>query len=189
LHPEPAELVMRLNETLAHDLSAELYIAFCCVRIDSELGVLHWCNAGHIAPLLVHCDDRDNCSTRPLEANGPPLGMFPELEYTAGEAKWQKGDHLLLYTDGLADALSYNDTEDGEAQVKTLAARLSHESTRPASEVAQDFIALSGTALEAAETLPERLRSQFVALRPHRQEQSTPSTHRDDITVVVARAK
>jgi serine phosphatase RsbU (regulator of sigma subunit) len=189
LHPEPAELVMRLNETLAPDLSAELYIAFCCVRIDAELGVVHWCNAGHIAPLLVHCDDGDNCDVRSLDASGPPLGMFPELEYSAGEAKWRKGDHLLLYTDGLADALSYNGTEDGEAQVRKLAARLAHESMRPASEVAQDFIALSGAALEAAETLPERLRSQFVALRAQREEKSAPATHRDDITVVIARSK
>lgn len=196
LHPEPAELVQRLNETLAPDLSAELYIAFCCVVLDSENGVLRWCNAGHIAPLLVHCKE-EVCAAKPLEACGPPLGMFPEAEYSAREAKWQRGDHLLMYTDGLADALSYNNTEDGEAQVQRLAIRLPQQSTRPANEVAEDFIELSRVALEAAEALPERLRAHVEAqvsnLRArHEHAASTPQTatsHRDDITVVVARAK
>jgi serine phosphatase RsbU (regulator of sigma subunit) len=187
LHPEPGELVQRLNETLAPDLSAELYIAFCCVRLDAEGGVLSWCNAGHIAPLLVREKDGES-KTTPLEACGPPLGMFPGIEYSPREAKWKSGDHLLMYTDGLADALSYNGTEDGEAQIQKLAARLSHEAHRPASEVAQDFIALSGAALDASETLPERLRLQLSALRPHAAgEAITPVSHRDDVTVMVAR--
>jgi serine phosphatase RsbU (regulator of sigma subunit) len=189
LHPEPAELVKKLNETLAPDLSAELYIAFCCVALDAEAGVLRWCNAGHIAPLLVHCREKDDCKTKPLEACGPPLGMFPEAEYSSREAKWRDGDHLLLFTDGLAEALSYNGTEDGEAQVTKLASRLAHESTRPADEVAQDFIALAKIALNAAETLPERLRAQLMALRPRPAGMPNMASHRDDITVVVARAK
>jgi serine phosphatase RsbU (regulator of sigma subunit) len=191
LHPEPGEMVQRLNETLAPDLSAELYIAFCCVRLDAENGVLSWCNAGHISPILVKAkkeNESGDVKTIPLEVCGPPLGMFPEIEYSPREAKWKSGDHLLMYTDGLADALSYNGTEDGEAQIQKLAGRLSHEAHRPAREVAEDFIALYSAALDASETLPERLRLQLSALRPHAADTpSTPVVHRDDVTVIVAR--
>jgi hypothetical protein len=187
LHPEPGELVQRLNETLAPDLSAELYIALCCITFDATHGVLRWCNAGHIAPLLVK-EKNGESKTVALEACGPPLGMFPETEYSARETKWKSGDHVLMYTDGLADALSYNGSEDGEAQVQRLALRLSHEMQRPANEVAEDFIALAEAALDASETLPERLRLQLAALRPHAVGGAKISaTHRDDVTVIVAR--
>jgi hypothetical protein len=188
LHPEPGELVQRLNETLAPDLSEELYIAFCCVVFDSTNQVLRWCNAGHIAPLLLR--GNKTSAVVPLAACGPPLGMFPEINYAACEAEWHNGCHLLMFTDGLADALSYNGSEDGEAQVRSLALRLAHETERTASEVAEDFIAIAEAALEASEALPERLRLQFSALRPRPVgEASTVVAHRDDVTVVVARAK
>lgn len=217
LHTNPAELVMRLNETLAPDLQPELYIAFCCVVLDTKAGVLSWCNAGHIAPLLVSdkngaISEQPNIqpNVQPLETSGPPLGLFPGLEYSGGETKWRQSDQILFYTDGLSDAFSYNNTEDGEAQVRRLASRLALTREKPADEVAQEFVALAVAALEAANELPERLRARLntslSTLRPRtvvesgaiadvpapRQEQShaqsTPG-HRDDITVVVVRGK
>jgi serine phosphatase RsbU (regulator of sigma subunit) len=199
LHHDPADLVKNLNETLAPDLQPELYIAFCCAVIDGKLGVLRWCNAGHIAPLVVRNSLQGNNNEgdiliQPLETCGPPLGLFPEREYSGCEIKWHEGDQLLLYTDGLSDALSFNNTEDGEAQVRRLAARLSQETQRPIDEVADDFIALAGAALEAADELPERLRAGFISSLKNLRAPATPSNaegagHRDDITVVVVRAK
>jgi sigma-B regulation protein RsbU (phosphoserine phosphatase) len=193
LHHAPADLVKNLNETLAPDLQPELYIAFCCAVIDGKQGVLRWCNAGHIAPLLIESRGGES-SIQPLETCGPPLGLFPELEYSEREMKWHESDQLLFYTDGLSDALSFNNTEDGEAQVRRLAARLSQETRRPINEVADDFIALAGAALEAADELPERLRAGFISSLKKLRAPATPSNaegagHRDDITVVVVRPK
>jgi hypothetical protein len=204
LHPDPADLVKNLNETLAPDLQPELYIAFCCAVIDDKAGVLRWCNAGHIAPLAVQNSlQSDNgegdISIQPLETCGPPLGLFPELEYSGREIKWHEGDQLLLYTDGLSDALSFNNTEDGEAQVRSLALRLASETETPINEVAENFVSLAGAALEAGDEFPERLRSgvanRLNALRAPKENSdamlqagSTPG-HRDDITVVVVRGK
>lgn len=202
LYPEPAELVTRLNQTLAPDLQSELYIAFCCVLIDTKAKVLRWCNAGHIAPLLVRRKDGDS-SVFPLETLGPPLGIFPETEYPSRQKSWDETSRLLLYTDGLSDALSYNNTEDGEAQVQRLGLRLVQDTERSAHEAAEEFIDLAKAALEASEEFPERLRmgiaERLSALRPAAfldetslQERPAPprtKNLRDDITVVVVRAK
>ena len=53
LHRQPAELMARLQTTLLPDLGPELYIAVCLVVVDAEAQSLTWCNAGHLAPLLV----------------------------------------------------------------------------------------------------------------------------------------
>lgn len=189
LHPEPAELVMRLNETLAPDLHPELYIAFCCAVVDENAGVLRWCNAGHIAPLRVRVRNGESIA-RPLETCGPPLGLFPDLEYSARQMKWRTEDQILFYTDGLSDALSFNNTEDGEAQVRRLALRLAHETQTPVDEVANNFVALGSAALEAAAELPERLRTSLnTPLNELLPGERDGSGHRDDITVIVVREK
>ncbi len=204
LHHDPADLVKNLNETLAPDLQPELYIAFCCVVVDDKQGVLRWCNAGHIAPLALQSSSVGNngeskTSIQPLATCGPPLGLFPETDYTGCQTKWRENDQLLLYTDGLSDALSYNNTEDGEAQVRSLALRLANETQTPISEVAENFVTLAGVALEAGDEFPERLRSgvanRLNALLEPKQNGTTASQagstpgHRDDITVVVVRTK
>ena len=192
LYSNPAELVMRLNETLAPDLQPELYIAFCCVVIDEQAGVLRWCNAGHIAPLRVRVKEGESV-IRPLETSGPPLGLFPDLEYSASQVRWKVGDQILLFTDGLSDALSFNNTEDGEAQVRSLAIRLTHETEKPVEQVAEELVALAGAALEAAGELPERLRvglsNSLSTLRAGTDQNNSVPGHRDDITVVVVRGK
>jgi hypothetical protein len=53
LYKEPDALVKRLNETLAPDLQSELFIGLCYVVLDPRRGQLTWCNAGHIAPLII----------------------------------------------------------------------------------------------------------------------------------------
>ncbi len=88
LYPEPAMLMQRLNENLAPDLQRELFIALCCVILDPQHQTLSWCNAGHIAPLLVpqaasnesNEDENGNSDPPifPLETDGPALGMFPD---------------------------------------------------------------------------------------------------------------
>jgi len=196
LHHDPAELVMRLNETLAPDLQPELYIAFCCCVIDGSQQSLQWCNAGHISPLRIRTKNGE-ASVRPLETCGPPLGLFPDREYATRQMRWRPGYQLLFYTDGLSDALSFNNTEDGEEQVRSLAVRLASENERNIDDVAEDFIALAGAALDASNELPERLRAglsqRLSSLLPQRSEsqpeaESGPG-HRDDITVVVVRAR
>jgi serine phosphatase RsbU (regulator of sigma subunit) len=54
LYLQPDKLVERLNETLAPDLQPELYIALCYIVLDPRKETLSWCNAGHIAPLLLN---------------------------------------------------------------------------------------------------------------------------------------
>jgi len=198
LYATPNQVLSHLNETLSPDLSAEIYIALCYIVLDPQNETLTWCNAGHIAPLLIsgNCTlpsmgpltDATFSPVIPLEANGPPLGMFPDMNYSSGTRPWQPGDQLMLYTDGLVDALSYDKTEDGEAQLRRLALRLATEAERPPRSVAQDFVDLATAALEESSPLQQRLKTYLTTFSPPGEPvPSLSAVHRDDITVAVVR--
>lgn len=194
LYAQPEKLVERLNETLSPDLQPELYIAFCYVVLDPRAQMLSWCNAGHIAPLLLqHCaDEADELQVTRLKTHGPALGMFPDAQYSGGSAlremAWEQGDELLLYTDGLTDAFSYRNSEDGEAQLKKLAARLCEQKDRPARELARELVSLATAILDDASPLQ---RAQGVLNQISEggrfEQESEAGRHRDDITLVLAR--
>ena len=200
LHTQPAELMGRLQTTLLPDLGPELYIAVCLVVVDNEAQLLTWCNAGHLPPLLVRSapaatenkNERFKSKTVasksavPLElaATAPALGLFPEAKIAQKSIAWKAGDALLMFTDGLTDALSYGGEIDGEAQVRTLAAALQQSHVEgialpPAAEAAQELVGLAGVALGD---------QPFVARHFTLARNVTPRTvHRDDVAVLIAR--
>lgn len=188
LYPEPATLLMRLNETLAPDLQPELFVALCCVVLDPQHKTLTWCNAGHIPPLLlpqVPPDAEDDevapePPLLPLETDGPALGMFDSTFYESHTMPWLPGDQLLMFTDGLVDALSYGGSEDGEVQVRHLCTRLTSSRRLGAREEAQNFVDMAVAAFDTAMPLAERLTAQGKAT-------ALKSSHRDDVTVALIR--
>ena len=193
LYTQPEKLVERLNATLSPDLQPELYIAFCYIVLDPRAQVLAWCNAGHIAPLLLqNCGAAGGLEITRLKTHGPALGMFPDAQYASPSARremaWQQGDELLLYTDGLTDALSYRNSEDGEAQLKKLATRLCEQKDRPARELAREMVSLATAILDSASPLQraQGVLNQISEGGRHEGE-AEAGRHRDDITLVLAR--
>jgi phosphoserine phosphatase RsbU/P len=72
--------------------------------LDPLDGSLVYINAGHEAPLLI---SNGMVKTR-LLPTGPAVGMFPNMEFKIEWAMLSPGDSLLLYTDGVTDALNKN---------------------------------------------------------------------------------
>jgi len=176
LHPDPVELMARLGTTLAPDLGPDLYIAVCLVVFDAPTRTLHWCNAGHIAPLLARAGSGEVVE---LETTCPPLGLWPEIEPVGKKVAFKPGDALLMATDGLSDALSFSGEVDGEAQVRLLTPRLVGENAVSAPEAAQKMVELAEAALE---------NNSFVARHfTMGYELSEPQAHDDDVAVLVAR--
>ena len=195
LYPEPATLMQRLNENLAPDLQRELFIALCCVILDPQHKTLAWCNAGHIAPLLLpqalevsESDDERSAEPPilPLETDGPALGMFPDTTYQARTLPWLPGDQLLMFTDGLVDALSYGGTEDGEAQVHHLCGRLTARQSSVQAET-QYLVDMAITAFDAATPLTERLVAPVSASGRQTTLGVPLTSNRDDVTVALIR--
>lgn len=71
-------------------------------------GEIEISNAGHCPPLLVQ-----GGKVTMIEATGLPLGLFCNGQYTTRKFQLKKGESLVLFTDGLAEAVNNYDSEYG----------------------------------------------------------------------------
>jgi phosphoserine phosphatase RsbU/P len=109
-----SELVARANHLFADTTMRPYYATLVCGKAAPD-GRVEICNAGHCAPLFIH----EN-TVVPIAATGLPVGMFCQESYESVQLEWNKGDRLLLYTDGLSEARDRNDLEYGDSRIHSL---------------------------------------------------------------------
>jgi sigma-B regulation protein RsbU (phosphoserine phosphatase) len=121
-HPEapPHELCESVNRLLCRHMVSGRFVTFCAVRLDCRTRTLTWSNAGHNPPVVV----RANGEVVRLEPGGTVMGVFEDASYREDSVTVASGDRVVLYTDGITEALSPAGDEFGEEGL--LAAIASH---------------------------------------------------------------
>jgi sigma-B regulation protein RsbU (phosphoserine phosphatase) len=121
-----AELMSRINrlffEVTPQGRFASLFLAVAC--LDS--GRLDYVNAGHDYPLAV----RRGGGCEELVAGGTVLGLVESSCYESGSATLERGDLLVLYTDGVIDRTNAQGEMYGSARLQQAAARSRDDSPR-----------------------------------------------------------
>ena len=112
----PAALCARVNSVLCGNIGAEKFVTFFYAILDAGRSTFQYCNAGHPAPILASPD-----SIRQLSADDAVLGVFPEWEYRETLVTLTPGDRLLLFTDGISEAVGVDGTEFGESHLAAIA--------------------------------------------------------------------
>jgi sigma-B regulation protein RsbU (phosphoserine phosphatase) len=110
----PSQVCAQLSRILAPRLGDERFVSLAFAVLDRAQGVLTYANAGHPAPLLLHADGR----TSRLTAGGPVLGVVAAATYEEGRLPLGRGDRLVLFTDGVAEAASAGGEELGEERLE-----------------------------------------------------------------------
>ncbi|HET9299405.1 MAG TPA: PP2C family protein-serine/threonine phosphatase, partial [Candidatus Polarisedimenticolaceae bacterium] len=80
-----------------------------CV-LDPATGVLDYCNAGHNPPMLM----RRSGEVERLQGSGPVLGILPDVGFTQRAVRMEPGDLLLIFSDGVTEAVDPAGEEFGE---------------------------------------------------------------------------
>jgi len=102
---EPPERVLcRLNRQLAGTLPAGWFVTACYAVLEPASGRLAYALAGHDPPLILRA--AGGLPERLDPRGGTPLGPFPEARYEGGRTTLGPGDALVIYTDGLTEAMS-----------------------------------------------------------------------------------
>ena len=83
-------------------------------ELDAATGGLTYVNAGHNPPLLRRSDG----SVDELEPTAMMLGVSADAPVEARQVQMQPTDRLLLFSDGLSEAMNAKDQEYGETRVK-----------------------------------------------------------------------
>jgi sigma-B regulation protein RsbU (phosphoserine phosphatase) len=112
--PDPLTLATRINQHLSRYTPDDRFVTAIFVVISHVSGSLTYVNAGHNAPILT-----GRGTTTALEASGVPLGLFAEAPYEARTGVLERGGALLLFTDGLPDAIR---DDDPEARIREVVA-------------------------------------------------------------------
>ena len=94
----PAWVCSRVNRGVGESVADGKYVTFFYGILNSNSRTLHYCNAGHLCPILV-----SSGSTHRISEGDAVLGIFPDWTYRAATVELSRGDRLLLFTDGITD--------------------------------------------------------------------------------------
>lgn len=122
---DPGELLARVNVLLCERNETHQFVTACAILLDPETGEFSSANAGHPLPAVIHRDGTVSWLDGPRSA---PLGVFEETSFPTRQARLAPGDTLLLYSDGVTEAMN----ETGELFGTDRLASLFHEG--PASD-------------------------------------------------------
>ena len=114
--PDPAALLRLVNQTIM-DLFQSNYVTAVCGRIDVPNNTVLLSVAGHPPPLLVPADGGDVLA---IERGEVPLGIEVDTAYFDVAVPFGPGDLLLLYTDGIIEAIGPDRSRYGLESLKRL---------------------------------------------------------------------
>jgi len=91
----------RVNRYLCERAGGDRYATVFYGVLD-KTGAFQYVNAGHVPPLIR----RSSGAIERLDLASFPVGMFPEAEYESAAVKLEQGDFLVIYTDGVSEAVN-----------------------------------------------------------------------------------
>jgi phosphoserine phosphatase RsbU/P len=130
------QVMERANRVFCESTMANHYATLLCGKL-SPSGRLEVCNAGHCPPILLRGGE-----VTTLEPTSVPVGLFCVKEFPSRSVDFVSGDTLLLYTDGVSEAL---DRDGGEYGVDRLVSVLQAH----ASDTAQQLVSACVRDLDA----------------------------------------
>lgn len=97
---EPGEILAWINRELL-DQKIDKHVAMMLAVGDLETDTLRLVNGGHFPP-AIRVDDQ---GARFVEQRGRPVGLFEAVSYEATTLHFAPGDRLILFSDGVLDAM------------------------------------------------------------------------------------
>jgi serine phosphatase RsbU (regulator of sigma subunit) len=106
----PSQVCTRLNRSLCRRAVASRFVTVFYGQLANRS--LSYCNAGHNAPFLVTSTELVR-----LETGGTVVGLFDFSEYETGETPVSEGDLLVVFSDGLTEAVNPEGEEFGDERL------------------------------------------------------------------------
>ena len=113
----PGDVLGEVNSLLTENNETIMFVTLLYAVFDPETGALTYANGGHCNPLLVHSD---GSSEELAHTKGVALGVMPDLEYREDHVTLAPEDTLILYTDGVSEAMNAEGEEFGVERLREL---------------------------------------------------------------------
>ena len=109
---DPGQVLSAVNRRMLSDSRSGLFATLIYGVLDTATGSLTYANAGHNPGYLVRGDGIEE-----LGATGIPVGMLGDQEWTTAETTIPPGCTLVLYTDGVTDAVNQDGDDYGQERL------------------------------------------------------------------------
>lgn len=116
----PAVVAQRLNGLFCHNIHLIKFITLFLGSFDPDTHVLKYCNAGHNPPLLFRSQDKGLDRVHWLQPTGAAIGLAESFSFGMETVVLAPGDILVLYTDGVTEAVNAKGEEFGENRLAEL---------------------------------------------------------------------
>jgi sigma-B regulation protein RsbU (phosphoserine phosphatase) len=110
------QIVARINNFVHRNTTSDKFITSFFALFDRQAGMITTINAGHNPPYLFHADG----SFETLQEGGLLLGMFPNAPYKSENRQLRAGDWVVMYTDGVNEAMNAQEEEFGEKRLEEI---------------------------------------------------------------------
>ncbi len=131
----PAEVLHRVNDLLIPDTKHGMFVTVAYFVIDLHTGEIRYANAGHNPPLIFRAQGQQHLA---LTRTGIALGIFEDIEMSERSDVLEKGDTLVLYTDGITESFSPEEEMFGD---KKLIEVISNKVNAPLNEILEHILA------------------------------------------------
>jgi sigma-B regulation protein RsbU (phosphoserine phosphatase) len=133
IYQSPRQLLMEVNRIISENLDTRSFITMTYAVIDLPAGVMTYARAGHTPMIYLPGSSRDEADVQVLAPSGIVVGLripganekFAEL-LEEDRIDLHKGDVLVLYTDGITEAMNAESDLFGDARLSRLVAEHGH---------------------------------------------------------------
>ncbi|MGC1415193.1 MAG: SpoIIE family protein phosphatase [Candidatus Acidiferrum sp.] len=115
LGTDPARVFTHVNRFLCDHAEVGRYATMFFGILDQD-GDLEFINAGHPSPFLL----RHGAAQEPFSEGSYPVGLVPEAEYTTARLKLEAGDTIVLFSDGVTEAMDPDEQMFGVPRLREL---------------------------------------------------------------------
>jgi serine phosphatase RsbU (regulator of sigma subunit) len=115
LGTDPARVFNHVNRFLCDHAEVGRYATMFFGILDDD-GHLEFINAGHPSPFLI----RHGAAEEPFSEGSYPVGLVPEAEYTTAHLKLEPGDTLVLFSDGVTEAMDPDEQMFGVPRLREI---------------------------------------------------------------------
>ncbi len=113
----PAAVLTEVNDLLNEENEAAMFVTLLYAVFNPSNGLLNYANGGHNPPIIVH---PDGSSTLLPATGGIALGVAPGFKYEESSIILDPGDTIILYTDGVTEAMNTEGEEFGLDRLRNL---------------------------------------------------------------------
>jgi sigma-B regulation protein RsbU (phosphoserine phosphatase) len=132
------EVLCRVNQLIYRNTGLDKFITFFYGELDTVSWDFTYCNAGHNPPMKLNRKGE----LQELNVGGIVLGMMEQVQFETATVHLDPGDSVLLYTDGITEAMNEKEEEFSESGVLEC---LREASTKPAAAVIELIISRAKT--------------------------------------------